>query len=111
MKLCRNPSNLGGIFRFGAALFSQFPILLQYKFKPDSTAPPSKRLLDFLAAGVVKREATTLRHLPDLVVILEQNLAGQGSLQILLKEPTKPALPEHEMHVDAFSARASASVA
>ena len=45
------------------------------------------------------------------LVVLEHDLARQRCLQILFEELAEPGLPEHEVHIHALLAGASASVA
>jgi len=64
-----------------------------------------------LPAGDIQREAATLRHLPYLGVVLEQDLAGQRRFQVLFQELAEPALSKHEVQVHALLGCASTAVA
>jgi hypothetical protein len=88
-----------GNWRLSPAL--QLPILIFVEFQPYSAAAVFDGVVERLAPFKVEPVASVLRHLDELRRVLKGKFAGQGSLQIFLKELAVPALPVHEEHIDA----------
>jgi hypothetical protein len=91
--------------------FPQLLILFRREFEPNAAALPPNCFFKLLAAGDVQREAAALRHFPYLLVIFKENRSGQGRFEVFFKELAKPALPEHEVHINALLSGASATIA
>src|SRR5271167_398210 len=86
----------------------QFRVLLWRKLQPNSTDAFPDCFLKFLSTGNVQREAATLCHLEHLVFIGNRDLTRERRFEVLFKELAEPALPKHEVHVDALFADVAA---